>query len=132
MNTRDEEFPKPIKWTKPDPRVIKINCDASMSAEDGVSGLVAVAGNSGDLIIDAAEIKTKSTGILAAEMDAILMGLQLAARNGCESIPAESDSGEAIQSLQVSTADCYWEVNAIVHHIKALTAGFSFMCVFLD
>jgi ribonuclease HI len=117
------------KWQKPDPRVLKLNTDASFYADS-------CAGSAGAIIRDyegsfvAASCRPLSYVASATMAEAIAMkeGLELAQNLGCNRLIAESDSTETIEAC--SGESTWWNESTAIYadciDISSATANVSF------
>ena len=87
------------KWTKPEPRQIKLNVDASFHANFNASASGAILRDYQGHFIAASNKCLHNVGSAAmAEAIAMKEGLSLATRFGCNNVIAELDSIETIEA----------------------------------
>ena len=87
-------------WHKPMRGVVKINVDASFSAENLAASTGAVARDEhGDFIAAASWFIPHVVSVDAAEMIAIRNGFYLAGKIGCNILHIESDSSNAVSAV---------------------------------
>jgi ribonuclease HI len=90
--------PKP-HWSRPSPRIIKINVDGSFHSDTCAGSVGAVARDSLGKFIAASTVYLPSVAsAAAAEAMAMREGLSLATRLGCSNVLMESDSTETVDA----------------------------------
>jgi ribonuclease HI len=99
------------RWSRPAPRQVKLNVDASFHADDaaGATGAV-IRDYKGQLIAANCSYVPNIFSAAMAEALAMREGLALACRLGCQAIVAESDSLETINSC--TGVDTWWSESA--------------------
>jgi ribonuclease HI len=87
------------KWTRPAPRQVKLNVDASFYAEsqDGSVGAI-LRDYQGQFLAASSKVLPHVASATMAEALAMKEGLLLANRMGCNSVIAEGDSIETIEA----------------------------------
>ncbi|KAL4274015.1 hypothetical protein GQ457_13G001340 [Hibiscus cannabinus] len=117
---------KEIRWSPPNPPLVKVNVDAKFVQElkKAWSGIVIRDGN-GDILGACVRIQNYSPSPFSAEAWAVVHGLQFAFSLGCQSIILESDCRTVIQKLQ-SEDDDYSELRPFIWDAKILSRHFQF------
>ncbi|KAL4310577.1 hypothetical protein GQ457_01G015360 [Hibiscus cannabinus] len=115
---------KEIRWSPPNPPLVKVNVDAKFVQElkKAWSGIVIRDGN-GDILGACVRIQNYSSSPFSAEAWAVVHGLQFASSLGCQSIILESDCRMVIQKLQ-SEDDDYSELRPFIWDAKILSRHF--------
>lgn len=101
------------KWSKPDPRQVKLNVDASfhVDSNEGSAGVV-LRDYQGSFIAASTVFIPHVASPAMAEARAMREGLSLANRLGCNNVLAESDSLEVIQAC--TGEDAWWNMSAAI------------------
>jgi ribonuclease HI len=88
-----------IKWSKPGPREVKLNVDASFHVDSyaGSTGAI-IRDQQGGFVAASSSFLQYVASPLMAEAIAMREGLALAIKMGCSNVVAESDSLEVIQA----------------------------------
>jgi ribonuclease HI len=102
------------RWSKPLPRQVKVNVDASFF-EDSRSGAVGAVlrDYQGQFIAASCKFIPHLTSAMMVEAMAMKEGLNLAIGKGCNSVIAEGDSMETIQAC--SGSDVWWTEPAAIY-----------------
>jgi ribonuclease HI len=94
------------KWTKPEPRTMKLNVDAAFNVEEGSGAVGAVIRDfNGRFVAATMSLLPHVASAAMAEAAALREGLALADRLGCNSIIAESDS---VETIEACSGDLRW------------------------
>jgi ribonuclease HI len=122
-NTMTVANPPATVWTKPCPRWVKLNVDASFIEESGKGATCAVLRDyQGHFISAATKFIPHVVSASMVEALAIKEGLLLAARHGCCAIVAESHSLENIVALNGSSM---WWTNSAAIYADCIDLGLS-------
>jgi ribonuclease HI len=102
-----------IKWTRPEPRHLKLNVDASFYADScsGATGAV-LRDYQGQFVAASTRFLPNIASIAMAEAVAMKEGLALASRLGCNAIIAESDSTDTIEAC--TELNTWWNGSAAI------------------
>ncbi|KAF7806654.1 ribonuclease H [Senna tora] len=92
-----------VKWEAPVPGTFKINVDGSSRGNPGKSGIGGLIRDSNGAMIAGFSVSIGFSDILYAELFAIKYGLELAWKKGCKKVICESDSRDALQSVEWAT-----------------------------
>jgi ribonuclease HI len=103
-----------VRWSKPLPRQVKVNVDASFF-EDSRSGAVGAVlrDYQGQFIAASCKFIPHVNSAMMAEAMTMKEGLNLAISKGCNSVIAEGDSMETIQAC--SGSDVWWTEPAAIY-----------------
>ena len=112
------------RWRPLLPPFVKLNVDASWSlaSRSGFAGMVAR--NADGSFLAAARYSLRASSSSMAEAMALLCGCELGASLGVGNIILESDSREAISSLDGSLLSGSWEVFPLLARVKRLSGSF--------
>jgi ribonuclease HI len=146
------------RWTRPEPRVLKVNVDASFYVDDcaGLTGAV-IRDFEGRLVATCCVMLPHVSSVAMAEAHAMKEGLALAERLGCNRIIAESNSSETIEAFtgeqrwwnepatiyaecidkitnigEVSFKLCPREVNQVAHELASYSYSNKISCTWDD
>jgi ribonuclease HI len=112
--TKKKRESSEITWVKPPPRTVKINVDASFMADSSQGVVGAVARDyQGSFIAAMCIFLPHVASVEMAEAFAMKEGLTLAARLGCNSIIAESDSLVTVEAC--SGKETWWTSPAAIY-----------------
>ncbi|KAF7820665.1 ribonuclease H [Senna tora] len=92
-----------VKWKAPAPAIFKINVDGSSRGNPGKSGVGGLIRDSNGTMMAGFSVSIGFSDILYAELFAIKYGLELAWKKGCKKVIRESDSRDALQSVEWAT-----------------------------
>jgi ribonuclease HI len=102
------------RWTRPEPRVLKVNVDASFYADDDAGSAGAVIRDfEGRLVAACCVMLPDVSSVAMAEAHAMKELLTLAERLGCNRIIAESDSSETIEAF--TGEQRWWNESAAIY-----------------
>ena len=102
------------RWTRPEPRKIKLNVDASFHVDAGAGSTGAILRDfQGHMVAASCTYIPNISSAALAEAIAMKEGLILASRLGCNSIVAESDSMETIEAC--TGAESWWNESAAIY-----------------
>ncbi|XP_024196178.1 uncharacterized protein LOC112199381 [Rosa chinensis] len=111
-------------WVPPPVGSVKINTDAAWDSSSLFCGLAAIARDSSGKVIGGSDKSTFASSSLAAEAQAIALGLKLATSLSLSSFQLESDSLVLISALlnPLSTVD--WSASHIIAQIRVRSGLF--------
>ncbi|PWA91035.1 hypothetical protein CTI12_AA034120 [Artemisia annua] len=111
-------------WSAPTYGVIKINCDAGVLGNNGVSGLGFVMRNHNGLVLLAGSKRLAFTmSVVEAEAKAILWAIQEVQAKGFAKVVLETDSSILVDAFKH---------NKVLYHIKALFLHIRRLCLLFD
>ncbi|XP_043717662.1 uncharacterized protein LOC122665573 [Telopea speciosissima] len=116
-------------WTPPDPRTIKVNCNAALHLDEPGSGIGVVLRNHRGLPIQASSDPIPFHDALLGEALAILNGMQVASATACTRIQVESDSKELVTLIKETSTPPPVFIRSTLHDIKVLALTFN-TCMF--
>jgi ribonuclease HI len=94
------------KWTKPEPRTMKLNVDAAFNVEEGSGAVgVVIRDFNGRFVAATMSLLPHVASAAMAEAAPIREGLALGDRLGCNRIIAESDS---VETIEACSGDLRW------------------------
>ncbi|KAL6202351.1 hypothetical protein ACLB2K_026059 [Fragaria x ananassa] len=114
-----------LKWGRPSLDSIKINTNATWDSTALSSGLAAIARNSSGIIVGGLASQTLATSVVAAEAQALLLGLSLATSLSLSSFTLESDSRTLISALSNPLSSVDWSASNHLKKIRLLSCQFN-------
>jgi ribonuclease HI len=106
--------PRSERWTRPEPRFLKLNVDTLFHVEDCTGAVGAVIRDyDGRLVVASCSFLSRVSSVAMAEAHAMKYGLVLAEKLGCNRIIAESDSLETIEAC--TGEDRWWNESAAIY-----------------
>ncbi|GJU29720.1 reverse transcriptase [Tanacetum coccineum] len=111
-------------WFAPTYGVIKINCDASVLGNDGVSGVGFVMRcHNGSVLVAGSRRVAFATSVVEAEAKAILWAIQMAQAKGFARVVLETYSAILVDAFKE---------NKVLYHIRALFLHIRHLCLLFD
>ncbi|XP_077228456.1 uncharacterized protein LOC143861414 [Tasmannia lanceolata] len=114
--------PKLVSWVKPPPAWVKINTDASLLNDSG--GLGGLIRNPEGNCLKFFSVRVKNQPIYLLELQALLRGIQLAARHHFPHVWLESDSSSAVNMIN-GNSQCTWKAIPTLAIIKKTLLNFN-------
>ncbi|XP_077247863.1 uncharacterized protein LOC143887636 [Tasmannia lanceolata] len=114
--------PKLVSWVKPPPAWVKINTDASLLNDIG--GLGGLIRNPEGNCLKFFSVRVKNHPIYLLELQALLRGIQLAARHHFPHVWLESDSSSAVNMIN-GNSQCTWKAIPTLAIIKKTLLNFN-------
>lgn len=111
-----------IKWDRPPHNFIKVNCDASVTAERCGIGCIA-RNNNGGVVFCAAKCVQSTSDIEVAEAEGIVWALELCLNDGFPCIWVDSDSLGVITKLK-KRGELKGKLGVLLRKIEVLSSRF--------
>ncbi|PRQ43460.1 putative ribonuclease H-like domain, reverse transcriptase zinc-binding domain-containing protein [Rosa chinensis] len=115
--------PDIVRWTPPSPQGLKLNCGESVSNNGSHVGIGAlIRGGDGNLVLAVGERLIGRLQPCAAELQALILGLEVMVENGWRMEKVETDCLEAVQLVN-GCDDCLAPEGVLVDKVRMLLAS---------